>query len=296
LSAVAYPYLRLKTAGLSPWSLRRDDGTIEPLGTGIEGWDYAADLVLSRTLALDPQDAARALGLGSVRLLVTVVAGTGGPRGDRDRRVVWREETPATLQPRPVDFRLAGADLSQALTLTTEVLLIEGETPSDLSPVEPMTRLWRDTFTAVLDPETRRFPIEATSFAALLPDHPHSAAWFLDWSMADIDRDFTSAVRLYINADQPEFVARVSDSDPPVVQLLMSSVMQQLARGLLDAENMALSLADDTPESLGGVAAGWLRQGFPNQALDTIRALARSNPALFEAALTAAAGPESADA
>jgi hypothetical protein len=275
--------------------LSRDEEGVEPLGPVLEAWDYAEDLVLTRTLALDPILAAQALQLETVRLIAVVTAGTGGPQGERDRRIVWRQEVPAPFQPAPIEFRLAGASVSQSLTLTTELLIVEATGPSALSPIEPMARVWRETVSTLLDPEIRRFPMETASFAALLAGRPHQGAWYLDWSLADIDRDFMSAVRLYLNSEQPHFVARVGASDEPVMQLLIGSIMIQLCRGLLGTGALSLRLAAEAPESLGGVVAGWLQAAFPNQSLDSIEALSRSNPAIFETSLIAAAGAENAD-
>lgn len=295
MSAIAYPWLRLSEGGFSPWMLSRDVEGVEPLGPVLEAWDYAEDLVLTRTLTLDPVLAAQALQLEAVRLLAVVTIGTGGPQGERDRRVMWRQEVPAPFQPVPIEFRLAGASVSQSLNLTTELVLLEATGPSALSPVDPMARIWSETVSTLLDPEIRRFPVETTGFSALLRGRPHQGAWYLDWSAADTDRDFTSAVRLYLNSEQPDFVTRVSTSDAPVMQLLTGSIMIQLCRGLLASGTLSFGLAVEAPDSLGGVVCGWLQAAFPNQSLDSIEALARTNPALFEASVIAAAGPEIPD-
>ncbi len=292
MSAIAYPWLRLQSVSCSPWVVQRGEEAAEPLDDVLPLWDYAQDLVLTRMVTLDPARAAAELGACAVRMLGLVTVGAG--QGRRRRTVVWRQELPASPEPLAVEIMLRGAELSQELSLTTELLLLEAVEPSPLSPVEPMARLWAESVSTVLDPESRRFPMEATSFATLLPGRPGNGAWYLDWTVGDIDRPFTAAVRLYVNADQPEFVSRVSASEPLVMQMLTGAMIVQLSRGLLDGDALALEMAGAEPETLGGTVAWWLQGAFPNQSLDSIRALSQSNPALFEACLISAAGPDPA--
>jgi len=295
MSAIAYPYLRLTDGGLSPWLVSRDGEAAVPLEDVVEAWDYGVDLVLERTLSLDVPGALASLGLTEGELGLVVTAGTGGPRGERIRRIVWRDQV-AGSEAREITISLNGADLSQVLTLTTEVVLLRGEGGGPLSPGAPQARLWRDSFRVVLEPDVRRFPIEAASFRELLRDQPSEALWHLDWSVADLDRDFAGAVRLYLNSDHPDFVARVGAADEPVVQLLMGAVINQLARGALETDTFSLAMAAEQPESLGGAVAGWLQQAFPNLALETLRTLARNRPAQFETAVLSVAAGDASDA
>lgn len=295
MSAIAYPYLRLSDGGLSPWLVGREGEAPAPLGDVVEAWDYGVDLVLERTFTLDLQEALKGLGLTGGAMGIVVTMGTGGPRGEKARRIVWRGEV-ADSEPREICFQLAGADLSQIMTLTTELVLLQREGGGPLSPEAPQTRLWRDTFRVVLEPDVRRFPIETASFRELLRDHPSEALWHLDWSVADLDRDFTDTVRLYLNSDHPDFLARVGAADETVVQLLMGAVINQLARGSLETETFSLAMATVQPESLGGVVAGWLQRAFPNVALETLRTLARNRPAQFETTVLSVAAGDAPDA
>lgn len=295
MSAIAYPYLRLADSGLSPWLVSRDGEAAVPLAEVVEAWDYGVDLVLERTLSLDVPGALASLGLSEGAIGLVVTAGTGGPRGERVRRIVWRDQVVGS-EAREIAVSLAGADLSQVLTLTTEIVLLHGEGGGPLSPCAAQARLWRDSVRVVLEPDVRRFPIEAASFRELLRDQPSEALWHLDWSVTDLDRDFTGAVRLYLNSDHPDFLVRVGMADETVVQLLMGGVINQLARGALETETFSLAMAAEQPESLGGAVAGWLQQAFPNVALETLRTLARSRPAQFETAVLSVAAGDPSDA
>jgi hypothetical protein len=253
----------------------------------VEGWDYAMDLRLERTLDIDLNAAAETLRIAPEDLLLTLVVtvGTGGARGERMRRVVWRSTPANDGSPMAIAFDLPGPWLSRSVTLTTELILGQDCAGSRLSPRMATSRLWRDVKTVNIEPAATRFPMEATSFRTMFPDSSVSAPWHLEWSTADLDREFAAAVRLYLNKDIPEFVSRFTGGDPTDVRLVMGAVITQLCRGVVDIDAFDLSMAQEQGETLGGVTAAWLQRAFPNQALTTIRAIAQSRPAVFESVL-----------
>lgn len=285
MSGFAYPYLRLSSAETGPWQISAADGVPVLLGDVLPAWDYSIDLSLRRSVIVDLRSAAEELGFESVRLGLQVVLGVGGGKGERARRLAWSGEILNGGAAEEIAFQVTGAELSQAMSLSTEIVLLEGRGGGPLSAARAHARLWEDMHRVVLEPDARRFPIEATSFAAMMKHQPAGALWHLDWTVADLDRDFVGAVRLYLNSDRPEFVGRVGAGDGPVMQLLMSGVAVQLVRGALESDALDLSMAVSAPETLGGVVAGWIQQAFPNQSLRTVRALAQSNPAFFESSL-----------
>lgn len=285
MSAFAYPYLRLSSVETAPWQISPSGGVPVLLGDVLPAWDYSIDLSLRRSVVVDLSRAAKELGFESVRLGLQVVLGAGGGRGERARRLAWSGEVPEGGAAAEIVFQVNGTELSQAMSLSTEIVLFEGSGGGPLSPARPYARLWEDMHRVVLEPDARRFPIEATSFAEMMRHRPAGALWHLDWTVADLEREFVGAVRLFLNSDRPEFVRRVSAGDGPVMQLLMSGVAIQLARGALESDALDLSMAASAPETLGGVVAGWIQQAFPNQSLRTVRALAQSNPAFFESSL-----------
>jgi len=291
MSAIAYPWLRLNDLQQAPWRVSMAGGALHLLEDTIEGWDYAMDLRLERALTIDLAAAAETLRIASDDLMLSLVVtvGTGGARGDRARRVMWRGPPPADSSPATVAFDLDGSWLSRSLTLTTELVLGKQVQGSRLSPRLASSRLWRDVKSVNIEPSTTRFPMEATSFRTMFPDGSVSAPWHLEWSAADLDREFAAAVRLYLNRDMPDFVSRFTNGDPTDGRLVMGAVITQLCRGVVDSDAFELSMAQEQGETLGGVTAAWLQMAFPNHALSTIRTIAQSRPAAFESMLSSLA-------
>jgi hypothetical protein len=253
----------------------------------ISHWDYATGLELYRSIALEPRKAFEELELQSddARLLAVVTLGTGGGRFERRRTVLWAEELSRDRPIRDVEVTLHPGVLSGGFTLSTEILFGSGTPNSRIAPRHAGARLWKDAVAVSLEPDAGRFPIEVVSFRTLMRGGPDKGLWYLDWSAADIDRDFASCTRLYLNADEANFVARVTAGDETVLRLMMGPVMSQMVRGLLDQDGFDLDLFATRPSSLGGTVASWIAQAFPNQSFSTVSALARASAPVFEASL-----------
>jgi hypothetical protein len=262
------------------------------LGDQFQHWDYAVDLLLTRTLEVDVAAAAAQLQIppDELYLDVAVTAGIGGQGGVRDRRLVWREPVGATGARADISFALSGADLSQSLLLTTEIILSKSPSlPGRLSPDRPGLRLWRDDLHVTLEPAGQRFPLEAVSFRHLVPRPPEAALFYVD-AGHDLDHDFTGSVRLFLNADQTALMDRVSEGDPTTLQLLVGQVMAQLLRHALADDDF--TPIDAFPGSIRAVLGSWLTLAFPDEPLQEVRILARREPARFEAALSALAAAQ----
>lgn len=286
MPAIAYPYFRIDSERVisPPWAWL-DDPRQEPVPDHVVHWDHTTDLRLRRPIRLDFPAVAAALGhdAGELQLELVLTVGTGGLRGDR-RRDIWSRTTLTAGTPGfTLEIELAGGDLSQAVTLRTEILMLSPEAATSvLAPRQRGLRLWGDLQTIALEPAEPRFPIATASFASEFPDSP-GAPWRLLWFPGDLTRDFSGAVQLYLNLDQPEFVERVSMADPPVVSEIMHQVMSQIIREVLSDETLDPQVAEDAPTSVAATVLGWLRRGFPGQQPDTIRQLMRTDPARFEA-------------
>jgi hypothetical protein len=216
--------------------------------------------------------------------------GAGGQGAARDRRLVWREPVVAAGARAAISFALSGADLSQSLLLTTEIILSRSPSQAGrLSPDRPGLRLWRDDLHVALEPAGQRFPLEAVSFRHLIPRLPEAALFYVD-AGHDLDHDFTGSVRLFLNSDQPALMDRVSEGDATTLQLLIGQVMAQLLRhALLDDDFTPI---DALPGSVRAVLGSWLTLAFPDEPLQEVRVLARREPARFEAALSALAAAQ----
>ncbi len=294
MSPAAFPFFRLHDSAINAasWLVSVEGGPDELLGDELSCWDYATTLDISRTLQVDFSEAANQLAVEAkgVQFELIITLGTGGSRLPRYKEPVWRKIISPDVNPITVRFQINSANLSQKLLLSTDILLIDVLRPlSRLSPRTLATRLWGDEHLTHIESHDSRFPIEAISFSRLLRDQAPEALWFLEWSPNELDRDFMTAIRLYINADNPEFVARVRAIDAVTLQLLMSAIVVQMARAALQEEAFHLDMAHLIPGSVGAAIAHWIKSALPNQSLSTIRARAEHAPAAFEAALSSIA-------
>ena len=294
MTNVAYPFLRLDDGAIaaSDWMVQVGPNDEAHLNGRIDQWDYAVGLRLSRRIDLDVHDAAAQLGLGdeSLQLRAVVTVGIGGSGRERLRFTAWHGELGSGSSSQNAEINLDPAAVSQAISLTTEILFVA---PSDagnrLSPKQTGARLWSDIHVADLEPGRSRFPIEAVSFHRLFGGRANHALWSVDRSPSALDHNFSDAVRLLINSDQPEFVARVSSGDEELLDLLVSSLVVQVIRSVIDRDDFGLDLRAEFPDSVGGVVAEWIEQAFPNQSVTSVREMARGDPVHFEAVLASTA-------
>lgn len=290
MAAIAYPYLRVDPTHLTatPWTLVVD-GIERDLPDRVEAWEHSVDLQLMRRLRLDFAAVASDLEIDPDRLglEVIVTAGTGGANGDRRRQIWWRGALDAATTECAPMFQLPGGDLSQAVSLRTELVLQRpvGE-GSDLSPKLRGTRLWDDRQLLGLEPEEPRFPTMAASFRETFPDTP-AAFWRLAWSPEDPSRDFSSAVSLFLNSDRPGFIQAFSGNDDLVTRQVMGAIIAQITRGVLANEAFSDTLAAEAPTSIGAAVLGWLDRALPGSTPAAAIELMQRDPARFEAALAA---------
>jgi hypothetical protein len=285
MPSIAFPYLRIRPDNVlaDPWTIERG-GHFSYLTETLEDWDPTEVLHLRRRIRLNFDQASTALGVsaGDLVIRVSLVFGTGGPRGERLRTV---RETHLLTQTSPeVDFALVleGDELSERLTLRTVITLHATARGSPLSPDRPGVELWQDLVRMAVEPDEPRFAIQVESFAALFRDTPH-ALWRLDWTPALIDRDMAGNVRLYVNGDRPEFVERVSAGDTSTMNLVTASVMEQLVSAVLSHDSVPDG--DEAPTSIATTVGGWIDQAFPGHRVPGVRELMKRDPAAFSAGL-----------
>lgn len=288
MAAIAYPFLRINPARvIAPVWAWLDDPEQRAVPDQIQHWDHTTDLRLRRQVTLDFPAIAAALGhdADQLQLELLLTVGTGGARGTR-RRNIWRRVVLSKdRQSFTLEVELAGEELSQAVTLRTEIVMHAPEgAGSVLAPRKRGLRLWGDLRTIILEPIEQRFSITTASFESEFPDSPR-APWRLRWYPGDLTRDFSGAVELFLNLDMRDFVERVSRPDPPVVSEVMHQVMSQIAREVLADDTLDVSLLEDTPTSVAAAVLGWLDRAFPGQDVDTVRQIMQTDPARFEARL-----------
>jgi len=284
----AAPFHRLDAAVVAgPWIITVADAAALPLQDITPAWDYTASVILEREITVDREQATAELGLHDavIRLDLLVEAGTGP--GSLPRELVSRVRVALEVGiPCSIRIDLDPAILSSQLSLRTSILLADDGTPADsLAPRRSGSRLWDDRSVSRIEGDDPRFPMEVVSFSAVFAGRPHEAApWALAWSPGNPGRDFHGAARLYLNADNEDFVARVQEEDELTLQAVMGDVVSQMCEAALRAGwDEDLDSAD--PVSLAGRVSHWLGRAFPDVA--AARSLLENRPGDFRAAVLA---------
>jgi hypothetical protein len=189
------------------------------------------------------------------------------------------------------DLTVHGDRLSTILDLTIEILLASPSAKfAILSPQRSGDRLWKETVRMRLEGEEPRFPIEVADFDALLGRSAAARSpWYLHWSPRDWSRDFHGSMRLYLNRDHKDLIARVEAEDADLLRSLMADVMGQVCECLVRDTEAAGQLDGCEEGSLGRQARQWLALAFPRCDLDETRAIIENRPGEFRAAFQAVA-------
>jgi hypothetical protein len=289
MTSVAFPFLRISSENIdaSPWFVVQDGGPEAVLGDRIEKWDYISKIQLTRSISVNFAGVAIDLGIDPSKLQIAALTtlGAGGVRGERSKQIVLHSKLSADSNSISISIEPSSAELSQAIKLTTEVILDAAATGGRLSPKLRGLRLWADSQTVHVEPNSARFPVEASSFKKLFQDHPQGAFFHLSLTAPDWEQDFSNSIRLYINSDEADFCMRFSAGDETVLRLVMSSIINQLVRRALSNDGFSLDLRSSPPTSISGTIRNWILQAFPNQSLETVRTMSEYNPAVFETAL-----------
>ena len=167
---------------------------------------------------------------------------------------------------------------------------------SDLSPGRRGDRLWHDQTRVRLEGEEPRFPIEVADFQHLLGDSPAAhSPWYLHWS-PQWTRDFHGSIRLYLNVDHRDLIARIESEDGDTLRFLMADVMGQVCECLVREDDPDSIIHNCDEGTLGAQAGHWLRQAFPGQGLSEARSILEKRPGVFRASFQAIAEVKGDDA
>jgi hypothetical protein len=205
--------------------------------------------------------------------------------GERSKQIVSRCKISADASNVGISVEPLSAELSQTIKLSTEMILDAPATGGRLSPRLRGMRLWSDSQTVHVEPDSARFPVEASSFQKLFKDLPQGGFFHLSLMAPDWEQDFGNSVRLYINSDEADFCTRFSAGDETVLRLVMSAIINQLVRRALSNEAFSLDTRSSPPISINGIVRNWILQAFPNQSLETVKTMSEYNAAVFETTL-----------
>lgn len=289
----SFPYLTIPQHRIEVHAWELPAG--KPLGPSLEGWVHGKDLVLSSTLALDPDEVRKACGLGSDSRLA--LAATWRAAGTTLRGS-------GTLLPLPSDscgqqeFRMAltvpGQEISGRLDIRTAVVLINrGACGDALSAVRPGSILWLQQVSTDLEGESPMFPICAVSFSQIKGWSP-DALWVLEWepSLVDLHAQFSAEARLYMNIDHPAVRAFRIASGPGSGQgnALRSVLMHDLAENLMLAGLTRAEEVDgeEFPHgSVGRVLSSLISSTFHGMGATQVSAESKRNPGWFSSRIQA---------
>lgn len=167
-----------------------------------------------------------------------------------------------------------------AVVCSIVVASIQGDV-GVLSPTQPGSRVWSQRWSAKLEGGRVRLPIEVISFSKQL----HALAIpnaLLHVSVADDPGlEFEQAVCVYLNSDIPNFVSDFERGEKAATGVVWDCVLRQiLSAGLseaFDREDVEFSR-----NSIFAQVETWIKAIFPGEARESLAAMRRENPSLFE--------------
>jgi len=299
---IAFPFLVLPDEVVRPddWMIGDPGVPLHRADSALENWDYARDLEVSNSISIDWAAAAEALQRAEheLRLKVSLIAGTGTGtlprRQDRLHEVIIDRKADNVI----LSGTVPGWTLSGRLWLSLLVTL-EGPEKSGtaLSPKDRGAKLWQANHDILIeDGGDSRFPLETASFSQIFAGKPHEyAPWYVHWRPGALHEDFSAGIRLYVNSDHPEWLARIVSGDRPTLQAMMGDVMSQMVESALREVSGADDLVGCDEGSVGQQIRQWLDTAFPGQELASVKALMDRDPGALRAALLAASDMGSAD-
>ncbi|WP_313222569.1 hypothetical protein [Pseudoxanthomonas mexicana] len=299
---IAFPFLVIPHDAIRPegW-LIGDPGTPLHRATDVlENWDYARDLEVANSVSIDWAAAAGALQLpeDKLRLKFSLIVGTGAGtlprRQDRLYEVIVDHDTDNVSVSGSVSGRTLSGRLWVSLLVTLDAPEVGGTV---LSPKGRGSKLWQVHHDILIeDGGDSRFPVETASFSRIFGGRPYEhAPWYLHWRPGTLQGDFSAGIRLYVNSDHHEWLARVVSGDRLSLQAMMGDVMSQMVEAALREVSGADDLVDCEDGSVGQQILQWLGNAFPGQEIASVRALMERDPGAFRASLLATSEMGSAE-
>lgn len=292
---IAFPFLTLRDAAIAatPWRLSLNDDPWTTPDEFVPHWDSSSTLRIAREIRVDREMASADLQIPVSDLSLVLGTRIGTGQGRLPRLLVHQascdlgqDNWQATLA-----LEVPGFQLSTVLDLVTEIALASRPvTLKGLAPGRVGDRLWHDRHRFRLEGDEPRFPLEVADIRVLVGNSvAASSPWYLHWSPRDWSRDFHGAIRLYLNSDYPEFIAKVEQQDIHTLQALLGDVIGQVCERLVTDPNAEDLMESTEAGSLGAQAVAWLRLAWPNKDIAFIRSLLENRPGNFRAAVLALA-------
>jgi len=291
MTSIAFPFRTLQRDVVENggWNFIDSNDLPVQLGNTLSGWDYLSRLELKRKLSIDFQEAAENLLIPAEELILKVIVSYGTGTGRVPRLRQYEQNKQLTLAESEAELTLKPESRLTSKRLSLETLIVLGKTPincHDLAPSQPGSILWSDQLDVSMDSQRDRFPMEAVSFKKYYQGLDfEQALWYLCWYDNDLHREVANGVRLYLNSDNLDFIEKIEQADPVLLQVILADVMHQICKRFLDSGSHVDWYSDASEFSLARQALSWIEMAFENQSLDTVRERMVKKPEFFTAAL-----------
>lgn len=236
----------------------------------IDGWDYATDLLIERTLSVDLESVRTEAGLHSRDQLRCVIQWTSpaetstGLQGSSPVKIL-------TEGRQDISCLITGFEIGGVLQLRTTVSLAIGSSDArnPLAARRSGSILWSDEHHLILEGEATRFPTELLSFSANGLG-PTGCAWRVMVETADLDAPALSAVRVLINSDHPAYERLTEKPDSAEAALTREFLQYDVARQLVLAAlaEDELKAVDYEQGSIGAILRARLMTYFSAEGRD----------------------------
>ena len=283
----------------SEWQVSLSTGRTYRDPDYIEDWDNGTDLILTRTLRIDFDEALAAIqlepGQGSLELIVTVGAGAGILPAEK--WVAYRQSLSGGSGPVYIELKEVGSQHADVLHIESAVILEKDllETGSPIAAKYRGNVLWHEKKRIRIEGDSSRFPVSETDLSELLGNEWRDALWYLNVDWRDPSAEFDTAVRLHINSLRKDFASRFRRGEPDTLQTVMADVMVQIGSGYLSSSDDWNGIAADeaSTTTLEGVATHWLVTVFGS--VESARQVYNASREKFHVFLNALAAPAEVD-
>lgn len=291
MRGVSFGHLTLPLQAMSTLSWEVSVGET-PLADGetlAEDWTYYDDIYVKCSYQLDLKDVLKRLRLSpDARLGAVIIARSSGTPFITTSEVIQvrngRQQVYLTV---PAD-QISG---TLSLEFQISVVAVGPAVESPLAPKRLGNTVFRVDRKIVLEGTAPRLPMLPVSFAEHGIAGSTNSLWWLRFTTRDLAASASSAIWLWLNADNPSISRMLEDSDSSEsdawLRFLELDFMRQLLREALSSEE--LSLQTDYPEeSLGAVLSGVVR--LLGESLDQVQQRYREDPGRVEAELQSRVG------
>ena len=253
------------------------------LEDGVPRWDYLSQLSFHRELTVDGSAIRSTCELKKEAPLVLAV--TAHCPAARFRRVLFRQEVTGGKQTYGARVDVPSASVAGNIRLETEILLVEEpRIESRFSPKYAGSRVFRDSTSVDIEGTRSRMPMQIARFSEQFAwlNSPN-APWYVDCGTGELHTPVMHDLRVYLNADQPQFIEAANRCDATLISLLKADIAKRILENALADDSFVHGSSDFDEGTMGEAAMRILRLCFDDMAAPEVLSLAKSSSAKFEA-------------